>query len=318
MTTFRRIAVMAVLGASLALLGACNFPTRASPQDAAATAAAQTVSAQLTQISVASPTLPPTNTPPPTVAATDTPPPTAAPPTPTLGCSDGSQFVSDVTVPDNTNMTSGQTFTKTWRLRNSGTCTWTTAYDVVFTDGNGMSGPASVALAGSVPPGSTVDVSVNLTAPSTNGTHRGNWRLRNDKDVFFGTAFYLQIVVGPTPTPTVSVHKTGSITVDNSFYVDLDAGTITGGSDRDIWLHAVSALERYLEPQNGAGIRLMSGTPSYADCAGASLSSSAVNFTTFSTGSWFCYKTSSGRFGRFEVESMPASGITLDFRTWTN
>jgi hypothetical protein len=316
MITRQRVALLLFLAISVALLASCNFPRQPSPQELAATAAAQTVSAQLTELSAASPTLPPTNTPaPPPATETPTPPPPASP-TVTPGCTDASQFISDITIPDNTLMTPGQNFTKTWRLRNSGSCAWTTSYDAVFVDGNAMGGPAAAPMAGSVPPNSTVDVSVSMSAPSTNGTFRATYRMRNDKDVLFGTVFYVQIVVGPTPTPTVVVYRTGSLKVNNSFSADLDAGTITGDANADVWLHAVSAVERYLDPQNGALLKEMSGAPSYNDCSAAALSGSDVNFTEFGDGSWFCYKTSGGRYGRFEVESLDAGSITLDFRTW--
>jgi len=304
-----------LLAAAIAL-AACNFPSQPSPQEIASTAAAQTVSAQLTLVSAASPTVPATNTPAPppeTSTPSPTPPP---PPTATLGCSDNSQFVSDVTIPDNTNMTPGQTFTKTWRLRNSGSCTWTTAYDLVFVDGNAMSGPASVPLAGPVAPGSTVDLSVSLTAPSTNGTHRGNYRLRNDKDVLFGTGFYVQIVVGPTATPTVGVYKTGSLTINSSFTFDLDQIVSPGTPNQDFWYEGISPVERYLTPQNGATIKEMSGTPSYGDCAGAALGSGKINFNDISVGDWFCYQTNAGRYGRFQVDGITAFSITIDVRTW--
>jgi hypothetical protein len=155
-----------------------------------------------------------------------------------------------------------------------------------------------------------------MSAPSSNGTFRATYRMRNAENVLYGTVFYVQIVVGPTATPTVVVYRTGKLKIDNSFKADLDAGTITSDSNADIWLHAVSASERYLEPQNGALLKEMAGTPSYNDCKGASLGGSAVNFTDFGDGSWFCYKTSAGRFGRFEVESLDSGSITIDFRTW--
>jgi len=317
MMTRPRISFLLCMLAAAAVLAGCNFPSQPSPQEIASTAAAETVSAQLTLVSAATPTVPATNTPVPEPAtSTPTPPPTVPAPTVTLGCSDESQFVSDVTIPDNTLMTPGQNFTKTWRLRNSGTCSWTTAYDAVFVDGNAMGGQASIPMAGNVPPNSTVDISVSLSAPSTNGTHRATYRMRNDKDVIFGTVFYVQIVVGPTPTPTVVVYRTGTLTIDNSFKADLDGGVIIGDANADVWLHAVSADERYLEPQNGALLKEMAGTPSYNDCSAAALSGSAVNFNEFGTGTWFCYKTSAGRFGRFEVEGEGASSVTLDFRTW--
>ena len=82
-----------------------------------------------------------------------------------------------------------------------------TATPLSVDSGNIMGGSPSTALPGSVPPGGTVDISIDLTAPMTNGTHKGNWKLRNDRGLLFGigtdgeSAFFVQIIVGPTPTP---------------------------------------------------------------------------------------------------------------------
>src|SRR6187455_1853414 len=70
---------------------------------------------------------------------------------------DWAQFVSDVTVPDGTIFQPGATFTKTWRLKNIGTCTWTTAYSMVFDSGEKMGSTVSVNFQASVPPGGTID-----------------------------------------------------------------------------------------------------------------------------------------------------------------
>jgi Ig-like domain from next to BRCA1 gene len=98
---------------------------------------------------------------------------------------------------------------KTWRLKNNGSCTWTSGYAVVFYNGDAMSGPPSAPITnGTVPPGSTIDVSVSLVAPITPGTYKGNWRLRNSAGSVFGIganadqSFWVQIKsVAPTPTP---------------------------------------------------------------------------------------------------------------------
>src|SRR5689334_7678495 len=82
-------------------------------------------------------------------------------------CSDWAQFVADVTVPDGTRYDPGATFTKTWRLRNIGTCTWTTAYTMVFDAGTQFGSTTSVPFTSSVAPGGTIDLSVNMTAPSS-------------------------------------------------------------------------------------------------------------------------------------------------------
>jgi hypothetical protein len=138
--------------------------------------------------------------------------------TPVAGC-DKAQFVADVTVPDGTTFAPGAAFKKTWRLKNIGTCTWTTGYQLVFVNGEQMGGPASAVFPTAVAPGQTVDLSVNLVAPSAGGTYRGNWMLKNSTGVTFGIGsaankpFWVEIkVTGPTPTgntPTPTVTATG-------------------------------------------------------------------------------------------------------------
>ncbi|MGD1996399.1 MAG: NBR1-Ig-like domain-containing protein [Anaerolineae bacterium] len=115
------------------------------------------------------------------------------------GCSLNASFVADVTVPDDTEMASGEPFVKTWRFRNSGTCDWGPGFGLVFVSGDAMGGPGSVAVPATAA-GSTADVSVNLTAPSDPGTYRGNWRMRSDEGLRFGSTVYVQIVVPEEPT----------------------------------------------------------------------------------------------------------------------
>jgi hypothetical protein len=128
-----------------------------------------------------------TGTPPsptPTLTGTVTPP--TATNTPQQSACDKAQFISDVTVPDGTIFAPGATFTKTWRLKNISTCTWTTSYALVFSSGEQMGGPASVNFPASVIPGQTVDLSVQLTAPNAAGTKRGYWMLKNANGAIFG------------------------------------------------------------------------------------------------------------------------------------
>lgn len=184
---------------------ACNIPQSQAPaQDpnAAVTAAVQTVSAQLTQAAAQNQVQPSataissaTSTFTQIPAVTIQPPATVFVPSATSASScDAALFVADVSIPDNTVMTPGEDFTKTWRLKNTGTCTWSTSYDVVFSSGNQMGAVSEQALTGSVAPGQTIDISVNMTAPATNGTYTGNWKLRNASGVGF-TTFYVQIKV---------------------------------------------------------------------------------------------------------------------------
>lgn len=100
---------------------------------------------------------------------------------------DAAAFVKDVTYSDGAEVFGGAAFTKTWRLKNVGTCTWTSGYKLIFDSGDRMSAPDSVTLTGgTVPPGATVDVSVDLKAPSEQGTYQGYFRIRNPSGVVFG------------------------------------------------------------------------------------------------------------------------------------
>jgi len=136
--------------------------------------------------------VPPTDTPEPTQTSTQTPTPTATATalptwTPTRGIyCDWVAFVKDVTIPDETTWIQGTPLTKTWRLKNRGSCTWTPDYSLVFSHGTRMGTPSVVQLSGYVRPGETVDVSVNLTVPETTGHYTGYWMLRNTSGILFG------------------------------------------------------------------------------------------------------------------------------------
>jgi hypothetical protein len=222
------LAVTALLLAALA----CNLPQPTPPAseepNAAFTAAAQTVAAQLTQ---SAGNQVPTNTPggPPPPPPTNTSvPPTIAPlptntnqPTPTTEC-DKAQFISDQSIPDGTTMAPGTAFTKIWRLKNIGTCTWA-GYSLVFDSGDSMSGAASSAIA-NTPPGGTVDISINLTAPATTGNYRGYWRIRSAGGTLLPVingyqikSFYVDIKVIPT---SVTLHLP---------YLSGESGLVTSG-----------------------------------------------------------------------------------------
>ncbi|NIS81302.1 MAG: hypothetical protein GTO14_14115, partial [Anaerolineales bacterium] len=142
--------------------------------------------------------------------------------------------VKDVTIPDGEELAPGENFTKTWRLQNNGSCTWTSSYSLVFDQGDSMDGPPSKQLtAGTVGPGDTLDISVDLTAPASPGTFKGFWKLRNGSGVIFGigaagtTAFWVEIEVVPVTT-TVNISyvpgESGQATSTGFTAADMIAG----------------------------------------------------------------------------------------------
>ncbi|MGE5248899.1 MAG: NBR1-Ig-like domain-containing protein [Bacteroidota bacterium] len=138
------------------------------------------------------------------ISVTSSPAPTAV--TDTQGCTDAAAFVSDVSVPDNSLIAANAPFTKIWRVRNTGTCTWDNSYLVFYISGTTMSqspGYWLVQPGQKVPPGQTVDVSVGMTAPPESGSYASYWGLKKENGSFMpiqgganGNSFYVKIRVG--------------------------------------------------------------------------------------------------------------------------
>jgi type II secretory pathway pseudopilin PulG len=201
------------------ILAGCNIPLFVPSVDvndgAESTAAAQTVAAQLTQIAQSW-----TQTPQPTATqeiptATNTPEPTNTPlptntPQPTftptatsvpVPCN-AAQFIKDMTIADGTQMVPNTKFVKIWRLKNVGSCTWTTNYEITYDGGDKLSG-ATTAMPEKVYPGDTVDIIVDMKAPAETGKYKGYWVLRDDDGHKFGLG-------GPASNPFwVSIQVVG-------------------------------------------------------------------------------------------------------------
>jgi ABC-type amino acid transport substrate-binding protein len=136
-----------------------------------------------------------------------TPPPSVVTPAPPQIPCDSMTFVADLTIPDGTYLNPGQSFTKTWRIRNTGSCTWNSSYRFVFVQGNSMGGQPQ-AIVGTVAPNQNYDMSVPMIAPTTPGTYAGWWQMVNGQNVPFGTRVWVEIVVPqpqqPQPLPTAA------------------------------------------------------------------------------------------------------------------
>ena len=110
-----------------------------------------------------------------------------------------------MTIPDGTEISPGATFTKTWRLKNTGTCTWSTSYALIFVGGEQMKASSQIPLSAEVVSGNTVDVSVTFTAPTSEGKYRSSWKIKNASGESFGTgskntSFYVEIQVKASTT----------------------------------------------------------------------------------------------------------------------
>ena len=174
--------------------------------------------------------VPPTAIPPtaiitPTEAsATPTAAPTAAPAAATTdtssGCTDAAVFVADVTIPDYSHMDPREAFTKTWRIQNTGTCAWTSSYTAVYSSGDALGPTKPIALSATAP-GATLDLSVDMAAPGSDGTYKIFYQLENPAGkamtIDNGNTIWAIITVGkvlvyssPTPAPGSGTSNTSS------------------------------------------------------------------------------------------------------------
>jgi ABC-type amino acid transport substrate-binding protein len=168
----------------------------------------------------------PTPTPGATPVATSTP---APPPS----CLNGLALVQHLNFDDQNmsappSMKPGQPFTKGWRVQNTGTCTWDSSYRLVYGGGNhpaAKMGGQPVAIAGTVEPGATYDIEIDLVAPLRPGTYQAFWQMENGQNQAFGERLPIGIQVpappNPTPAPTQTPVPGISFSVDRT---DITAG----------------------------------------------------------------------------------------------
>lgn len=173
-------------------------------------------------------------------AETGAPPPDESPAdaagvSPTPSCSNRVAFIRDVTAPDGVKIAAGKTFTKTWRLRNDGACTWGSGYALVFDSGDQMSGPDVVPLTSEVPPQGVIDLSATLTAPWEKGAYEGFWKLRSASGATFGIGqrpFWVKIVVPASATPPPPTIEAGGSSILGWVWNDLCAPGGEGSGDQ--------------------------------------------------------------------------------------
>lgn len=168
------------------------------------TEAVSTFAAELTRTAQVAPTQRPTNT----AAVTSTGPPSGTG-SATAICL-GLRFVRDVTIPDNTDMTPAQVFTKTWLVENSGSCPWQPGFQVVLIGGAAMGG-SPFKVAQTVGPGGMIQVSIKMAAPTNQtGVVQGTWKMSDEGGTVFGDYLSVVVVVGGTTSGPSTLQVTNT------------------------------------------------------------------------------------------------------------
>jgi hypothetical protein len=339
-----------VCSLSVLILSACNMPNTSEPasETLSVTQAYQTVEARLTQAvsqtqaatpipSATTEATPGTSTPAVTATATTQVffPTTTVAATKTCDLA-GAGNPIDVTIPDDSVMNPGQTFTKVWRLQNTGNCTWNQNYSIAVFSGEKMNAPASVPIPGVVAPGQTVDISVDLVAPLQAGTYQGNWKLRNAAQVWFGIgpvgsdAFWVRIKVqeiatltptqaAPTTTATPGVQASGAKTLAPGDGLNLDNNQLNTGSGDDISFISGENEQHLLVPSNGATLGIYGpNQPSLGACQSSSKGNSPIILNNLSAGLYLCYQTNLNLTGWLLLNNFNAENLalTVEYLTW--
>jgi uncharacterized protein YkwD len=164
-------------------------------------------------------------------------------PTNSPDCTNHATFVADVTIPDNSEIGAGTTFTKTWRVGNLGTCTWGPDYTLTHYSDERMSALSSVPL-DITPPGDFLEISVDLRAPNSIGTHRGNFVIKNPAGLIMSVDddSRLWVIIDVTNTVTVTATATATASAIPGTASGSVTATGTGSSEPASGLGAATAV----------------------------------------------------------------------------
>ena len=114
--------------------------------------------------------------------------------TPTPQCTNNLSFITDLTVPDGTEVAAGSPVDKQWQVENNGTCNWDSRYRLKFIAGADLGTPLVQALY-PARSGTQPAIRITFTAPVEPGTYRSAWQAYSPQDEPFGDPIFVEIIV---------------------------------------------------------------------------------------------------------------------------
>jgi len=242
----------------------------------------------------------------------------------------------DVTIPDGTRLRPGQSFSKTWRLVNAGSCTWGQGYAAVWFSGEVLSPSRIQFLRSVVAPGQAVDITIEMIAPKKPGTYQSNWKLSDPNSNLFGIGpngdapFWVVIEViedlsSPTPAVTLTatlaldIYHQGEARLALGDGVNLDTGEVNTGSQDDIAFVLDDERGYILVVQGSARFaRFGTDQPTDSDCRNLDLLSGSIGVEELTELDTICYRTGQALPGFFRVieSDLVDNQVTLEFVTW--
>lgn len=242
----------------------------------------------------------------------------------------------DVSIPDGTQLEPGESFTKIWRLVNTGTCSWTPEYSIIWFSGDFLGYFQVQFFKEAVLPGQSVDIKFDMVAPIQPGFYQSNWKIHSPNGILFGIGprgsapFWVNIeVVGemvswqdpePTMTPSSTVYSSGNVMLAAGDHFDLDRGEVNPSSGYDISFFVNSEDIEYLTPSSDVEIGLFGTLPPTIDeCNELTLDNAAYSLQDLELGVCFCYRSNSGLPGYLQIQDIDfvEQVINFDYVTWS-
>ena len=243
-------------------------------------------------------------------------------------------FLQDLAIADNTALPPSEPFTKSWRLRNDGSCVWDETYGLSFLGGDRMDAAYTVPLLRTVLPGGTVDLAVDMIAPAQPGSYQSFWKLQDAQGNLFGVggegglSVWVKIIVRPeltgtaasSPVPEAAEGETvvpvvlisGSAALPPGIAFDLDRGQAQNDAGADIlWQgglvsQGTAQISRPLPPKEVA-------TP--PECGQESLLSAPIKPEDLPPGTTVCYRTDQSRTGSLTIVEADEA-LQFEYTTW--
>lgn len=241
----------------------------------------------------------------------------------------------DITIPDGNRMRPGESFRKTWRLKNTGSCIWTKDFAVVLFSGSVLGASRIQFLSSEVKPGESVEISINMTAPVQPGIYQSDWMLRGPDNQLVGLGpkgtapFSVRLeVVGagtatpapqPTATATLAVFSSGQLAIGIGDEIDLDSGEKNSGKKSDIVLERDENDLLLITPLNGAKLVAYGQiAPSEKDCRKLEPVEASQNTQNIQSSDYYCFISNQGMPGYLHLTIInPDDNLaTLEFLTW--
>jgi hypothetical protein len=105
------------------------------------------------------------------------------------------RYIEDVSIPDGSQVTSGESLDKRWNVENNGTCNWDKGYNLKLIAGPELGAPSEQALY-PARSGSQATIRILFTAPTEPGVYRSAWQAYNPDGRPFGDPVFIEIQVG--------------------------------------------------------------------------------------------------------------------------